>query len=379
MAGNGFKLILGTPIETTIYPWRILPIRGVMVNAYSILKSRKLSSMRGRGLRKLLGLTDDVELWLDSGGYQFLREGIDPGAYRIAKIYREIDADYYVSLDYPPSPRDSDDIRALKIAKTVSTFMTLKSMLRGKVEEGRLIPVFHLAIGESLRIQLVEYTSNACIAAVGGLIPYFMQRAGKFSRLKALLFLILMRKLWRGKLHALGIASAAVIPLLKLIGVDSGDTQTWRHKAGYGKIIIPGAGERHISKQQVRFGPAKLKGEEIKIYHALLEKASKHLNLTHEMLVESFEARALFNAWMLVEVANNRLGYNGASRPFARLYELAKHYMKLEEAEIEEELRRILYEGVVAGRREEKTVRVEFEANVLPTTEPTSIRAAIDY
>ena len=371
MPGNGFKLILGTPIETTIYPWRILPIRGVMVNAYSILKSRKLSSMRGRGLRKLLGLTDDVELWLDSGGYQFLREGIDPGAYRIAKIYREIDADYYVSLDYPPSPRDGDDVRALKIAKTVSTFMTLKSMLRGKVEEGRLIPVFHLATGESLRIQLVEYTSNAYIAAVGGLIPYFMQRAGRFSRLKALLFLILVRKLWKGKLHALGIASAAVIPLLKLIGVDSGGTQTWRRKAS--------AGERLISRQQGRFGPAKLKGEEIKIYNALLERASKYLNITHEMLVESFEARALFNAWMLVEVASNGLGYNGASRPFARLYELATHYMALSEVEVEEELRRILHASTVAGEQRGESVRVEFEASVLPAAESAGMRAALDY
>jgi 7-cyano-7-deazaguanine tRNA-ribosyltransferase len=345
MGGREFKLILGTPLETTVHPWRILPVKAVMVNAYAILSSGRFSSLRGRGLRRLLGIGDDVELWLDSGGYQFLRAGIDPGPAKIAKIYREIDADYYISLDYPPSPNDSPETRALKIARTVAAYQTMKSLLRGKVEDGRLVPVFHLSTGEALRIQYTVYYPSSCIAAVGGLIPYFMQRAGRYSRLKAVLFLSLVRKIWDGKLHALGIASAAVIPLLKIIGVDSGDTQTWRHKAGYGKIIIPGAGERHISSQQVRFGPAKLRENEINMFNDLVAKASRLLGITREVLTSSFEARALFNAWILVEVANNGVHYNGVSKPFQRLYELARKYIRLSSEALEEELSRIMNGG----------------------------------
>jgi 7-cyano-7-deazaguanine tRNA-ribosyltransferase len=353
MRGREFKLILGTPLETTVHPWRVLPVRAVMVNAYAILSSGKLSSLRGRGLRRLLGLSDDVELWLDSGGYQFLRAGVDPGPAKIAKIYREIDADYYISLDYPPSPSDSPDVRALKIARTVAAFQTMKSLLRGKVEDGRLVPVFHLSTGEALRIQYTVYYPSSCTAAVGGLIPYFMQRAGRYSRLKAVLFLSLTRKIWDGKLHALGIASAAVIPLLKIIGVDSGDTQTWRHKAGYGKIIIPGAGERHISGQQVRFGPAKLRDDELELFNRLVERASQVLGLSREALKTSFEARALFNAWILIEVANNGIHYNGVSKPFQRLYELAQRYMQLAPEAIEEELSRVMSgaKAVFAGEK----------------------------
>ena len=345
MRGREFKLILGTPLETTVHPWRILSVKGVMVNAYAILSSGKLAALRGRGLRRLLGLSDDVELWLDSGGYQFLKAGVDPGPAKIAKIYREIDADYYISLDYPPSPSDPPDIRAMKIARTVAAFQTMKSLLRGKVEDGRLVPVFHLSTGEALRIQYTVYYPSSCTAAVGGLIPYFMQRAGRYSRLKAILFLSLVRRIWDGSLHALGIASAAVIPLLKLIGVDSGDTQTWRHKAGYGKIIIPGTGERHISDQQVRFGPAKLREDELEKFNSLVKKASRILGISHEILAASFEARALFNAWVLVEVASNGIHYNGVSKPFQRLYELTRKYMQLAPETIEEELSRIMNGG----------------------------------
>ncbi len=341
---GAFKLILGTPLQAIPRPWLLLPIEGVMVNAYEIL-SYGLSKVRGRNLRRILGIDNtDIELWIDSGGYQFLSRGLNPGVDKIAKVYREVDADYYISLDYPPGPRDDEKIRAMKIAKTVSSFMSMKNMLRGLIEEGRLIPVFHLSVGESLRIQLRVYESHSITAAVGGLIPHFMQLSGKGSRLKAVLFLLLMRKIWRGKLHALGLASAAIIPLLKSIGIDSGDTQSWRHKAAYGKIIIPTIGERHISSRRVKFGPSTLREEEYPLYREYLNKASRILRkqLSHEDLVNSFEARALFNSYILLEVASNGARYRGPSRAFMRLFERIQELKNRDPGSLEEELARLL-------------------------------------
>ena len=341
---GAFKLILGTPLQAIPRPWLLLPIEGVMVNAYEIL-SYGLSKVRGRNLRRILGIDNsDIELWIDSGGYQFLSRGLNPGVDKIAKVYREVDADYYISLDYPPGPRDDEKIRAMKIAKTVSSFMSMKNMLRGLIEEGRLIPVFHLSVGESLRIQLRVYESHSITAAVGGLIPHFMQLSGKGSRLKAVLFLLLMRKIWGGKLHALGLASAAIIPLLKSIGIDSGDTQSWRHKAAYGKIIIPTIGERHVSGRRVKFGPSTLREEEYPLYREYLNKASRILRrqISHEDLVNSFEARALFNSYILLEVASNGARYRGPSRAFMRLFERIQELKNRDPGSLEEELARLL-------------------------------------
>ncbi len=340
-----FKLILGTPLSAVPKPWQYMDIDGVMVNAYEILKRGLRFEVRGRGLRRWLGLGDDVELWIDSGGYQFLRSGVDPGVDKIARLYMEIDADYYVSMDYPPGPQDPSDVRAAKIAKTVRSYWALCSLLRDHVDEGRLVPVFHLATGEALRIQLRAYESSASVAAVGGLVPYFMQRAGRWSRLKAVLFLALLRKLWDGRLHALGLASAAVIPLLKVLEVDSGDTQTWRHKAAYGKIIIPSIGERHISSRKVRFGPTTVRPEEWGLVEDYVSKAGPVFGITLDSLRESFEARALFNVWVLKQVAENGYGYHGPSRPFRRLYEMALKLSKLPPDELEQQLSRILAES----------------------------------
>ncbi len=315
-------IILGTPLYAIPRPWLKLKFHGVMVNAYEIISMGRWRELRGRGLRKTLGIDDDMELWIDSGGYQFLRRGIEISVDKLARLYKEIDADYYVSLDYPPGPRDAPELRSLKIAKTVSSFISLRSKLRPLAEQGRLVPVFHLSTGETLRLQLAEYEPNADTAAIGGLIPHIMQKSGKGSRRKAILFMMIVRKLWRGRLHAMGLASAAMIPLLRYIGIESGDTQTWRHKAAYGKIIVPGIGERHVSRKRVRFGPAVFKSEkEIEILRTYLEEARTRLGVDFTDLVESFEARALFNSMVILDVASNNHGYLGISHAFKKLYE----------------------------------------------------------
>ncbi|MET1101266.1 MAG: hypothetical protein ABWW69_02140, partial [Pyrodictiaceae archaeon] len=340
-----FKLILGTPLSAVPRPWLSLAIPGVMVSAYEIFRRRDRGELRGRGLRRLLGLDDGVELWIDSGGYQFLKKNVDPGVDRIARLYREIDADYYISLDYPPSPRDEPGLRAAKIARTIRMYLKLRSMLRGIAEEGRLVPVFHLATGPSLRLQLECYSSTAVTAAVGGLVPYFMQLAGRYSRLKAVIFLSMMRRLWRGHLHALGLASAAVIPLLKALRINSSDTQTWRHKAAFGKIIIPGLGERHVSGREVRFGPAKLRENEIPLFMEYVSKVSPSLGIRVEELSKSFEARAVFNAWSLLQVASNGNTYWGTSPAFANLYKAVESLLEEPLEKLEQRLEEMLAQG----------------------------------
>jgi len=317
-------------------------VPGIMVNAFDLLQNGRYREFRGRGLRRLLGVEDSVELWIDSGGYQFLKRGLDPGVDKLAKLYREVDADYYVSLDYPPSPRDEPSLRAEKLAKTIRAFWRLRTILRSLADEGRLVPVFHMSAGPTLRLQLRAYEPYSVAAAAGGLVPYFMQLAGKKSRLKAVLFLALLRKLWHGRLHALGLASAAVIPLLRILGIDSGDTQTWRHKAAYGKVIVPGLGERHVSSRSVRFGPAKLRAGEEKIFRNMVSKVPASLGITVDSIREKFESRALFNAWVLLYVASNGLEYIGPSRSFARLYAIAKEFERASLETVESELARLI-------------------------------------
>jgi hypothetical protein len=337
-----------------------------MVNAYEIITSVGVNSVRGRRLRALLGIDDSVELWIDSGGYRFLKSGELPKLDKIVEVYKKVEADYYVSLDFPPSPKDGPRERMLKITRTVNTFLKMKDMLRSLAEEGRLVPVVHMASGYSLRLQVRLYEPYTNVVAAGGLIPYFMQRSGRYSRLKAVAFLALVRKLWRGKLHALGLASPAVIPLLRIIGVDSGDTSSWRHKAAYGKIIIPGVGERHVSGQPVSFGPSTLRPDEARILENLVAHAERELGARLAALRESFESRALFNAWILRYVSLNGVGYAGTSAAFANLYRAAQKLMRLEPEDIDELLARMMLPSPrIQGRQDHVVETVQAELQTL--------------
>ncbi len=327
-----FKLVLGTIIGKP-YPWIYgIRIRAVMVNAYEILSKGVLEKARGKGLRKILGVSDDVELWLDSGGYQFLKRGINVTVDMIARVYRSIDADFYVSLDYPPSPSDDVKVRASKIAKSIQNYKLLKRLLSDKI----ILPVYHFSTGELLKTQLSSY-HDADYVCIGGLVPYFMQLAGKYSRLKAVVFLALIRKLVSSKIHALGLASPAVLPILRRIEVNSADTMTWRQKAAYGKVIIPGMGERHVSGRRVRFGPKYTTDSDWKkIRHYLSVIKDRGLNIELEDLVSDFTFRAIFNAWSLQYIAEQ--AYDGGeivSPAFRRLYDEAAKLRNMEILELE--------------------------------------------
>ncbi len=347
-----FRLVLGTPVPGVPRPWESLRVPGVMVSAYTLFSNTRIRELaRGRGLRRLLGISDDVELWIDSGGYQFMRRGFQVTPEKLASLYRSIDADYYVSLDYPPRPREPLETRFLRIVRTVEAYEKMRSLM-GSLRDN-LVPVFHLSWGKVLRVQLNAY-SVAEAAATGGLVPLMMQLDGKYSRRRAVAFLALMRKLWGSRLHALGLASAAVIPLLRIIGIDSGDTQTWRHKAAYGKVIIPGLGERHISGRRVSFGPAKLRDpSELELYRRILAEAARELGLDEEKIKSDFVARALLNAWVLQRVAIDGYGYLAASRAWQNLYEYAEHLTAMDPGEIESELERMTLEarGCTRGRQ----------------------------
>ncbi len=335
-----FKLVLGT-IFGRPYPWLYgIRVRAVMVNAYEIVQRKIIDEGKGSNIRNLLNIDDDdVELWIDSGGYQFLKRNIDFSVEKLARIYNSIDADYYVSLDYPPSPTDDNKTRLKKIEKTIKNYHKLYHLLDSDKRE-KLLPVYHLSSSRILEKQYNEYYS-AHYAAVGGLIPYIMQLAGKNSRLKAITFLSLVKKYTNQQIHALGIASPAMIPILRRARIDSADTMTWRHKAAYGKIIIPGMGERHVTGRRISFGPRYITSEDWNRLTRYLKEFNETIlrryrcEITLHDIKESFESRALFNAWSVLYISSKN--YDGElviSPAFKKLYDTIKKYIEEHDKDI---------------------------------------------
>lgn len=310
-------LIAGSLLTHLLSVWHYVRIDGVMVNSFEMLLKKKIyNTVIKIGIKKFLGVDDEVSVWIDSGGYQFLTHNINPSIDKLAKLYFKLKMlnsfeAFYVSLDYPPSPMDSEETRRLKIEKTIRNYNYLLSSIFSK-DSSKLIPVIHLTTNMGLLQKQVENYSDAAIVGVGGLVPYVLSRGPKDSRLVSFAFILLVKRLLKDfvddvKVHVFGLGAPSVIPFLKLLGIYSTDSMTWRIKAAYGKIILPCTGERHITDREINFGRKKLSVEEFEFLLRLIDEFNSVSNekIRFEDLKESFVKRAIFNFWVLNMYAHN--------------------------------------------------------------------------
>ncbi|AFA40756.1 hypothetical protein Pogu_2729 [Pyrobaculum oguniense TE7] len=299
------KIVLGSPLNAIPKPWLYFDVPAVMVNALEI-----------RGDPRAV-LQYEGELWIDSGGYQILKKGLSVDLEKIAEIYRRVDAQLYLSLDVPPSPQDPPDVAEKKFEKSYSNWEKLRKMVGDSV-----IPVLHVYKDVGLFRRYLARYLDAPALAIGAAVPYVLITKGapKGSRGLALKLIAEVRAQYKGPIHILGMGSPSVTPILAVMRIDSTDSATWRLKAAYGKVVLPGGGERHVTSRSVNFGRAKPKdGELEELYNFLQATGFPVLDDFYSRIKISFEYRALVNAWVVLK------SWAEPPRPksFKTLYQLA--------------------------------------------------------
>ncbi len=279
------KIVLGTPINAVPKPWIYFHVPALLINALEVRKNPRAA------------LSYEGELWIDSGGYQILRKNLNIDVRDIQNIYREIDAQLYFALDVPPSPQDSPAVAKKKFEKTYRNWLKMSKKLE-------VVPVLHIYREMGMFMKYLEKYLDAPALAIGGAVPYVLTTRGvpRGSRQMALSLIAEARRSYRGHLHVFGLGSPSITPILRAIGVDSTDTATWRLKAAYGKVILPGGGERHVTGRDVKFGKAKPKdGELSQLCQYLAKTGFPQLDGFYDRIAKSFEYRALVNAWVVLK------------------------------------------------------------------------------
>lgn len=298
------RVVLGSPINAVPKPWLYFHVPAVIANALEAKRDPRAA------------LAYEGELWLDSGGYQILKKGLSVDVDKIAEIYRRIDAQLYFSLDVPPSPSDSPDEAEKKFQKSYRNWLKLRRAVGDVV-----MPVLHVHRDPALFEKYLALYRDAPALAIGAAVPYVLITRGvpRGSRELAIRLIQRVKEEFKGPLHVLGMGSPAVTPVLRAIGVDSTDSATWRLKAAYGKVLLPGGGERHVTDRNVNFGRAKPRdGELEELYLFLKTHGFPALDGFFERIRTSFEYRALVNAFVVVHSTHH------TPRPptFRRLYAL---------------------------------------------------------
>lgn len=311
------KLIFGVP-DKSVPIWDFLPSIEVMIN--------NLGWRWGRPPARVV--------WVDSGGYQAMVRGAKLRLEDVVARFRSLDGDIYISLDTPPTSLCPDD-RGL-VLRNIEVFDVLRSRLDDRV----VVPVVH-CYAPHLMLEAIDiYRSlGAKIIAFGGAVPPSMARMGRGSRVAPLIALAIAVKASRVPIHALGIGgSITMYSVVKVLGASSVDSSSWRVKAAYGKILVPGLGERYVGNGRARFGRVDLKPHELEMLKQYLEKTGfPYIDKVEEML-RTFRGRAIINAWVIYHYRDSLSPNNG----FQWMLRLAERYRNASLEVLVEELETVI-------------------------------------
>jgi len=270
--GIALILALGTPLPVNVRPWKFFKVDAVMISAYYIIKNKALRrKIYQKGIKDVLDF--DGLVILDSGAFQALHSGIQIDFYELVDIYKNVeDADFKLSLDWPED----------KIIENYS-----------KMQKYEVSPVISAETLEHL-----SFFENVNGWIFVGRLAKILRHYGRNG------FNILNDKLTyvssvaKSNVWALGVGNCKTLPILAQNDIEGADTSSYRVAAAYGDIIIPGRGTCHISGRKTKkrnWGLYTVEENDVREYLSFL-------GLSFDDLKRSFEARVLFNAYILMTV-----------------------------------------------------------------------------
>ncbi len=176
-------------------------------------------------LKEKLGVSGP--LMVDSGGFALMTNPRSKWSTRdVSRYVRKIEAEIFVSLDYPPSLRDSRAERKQKIVLSARNFQ----ILSGRFPSKCIMPVIHgRTISEiDLSIDLVcKHEPNQRWVGLGGIVPLLQHKlvSSEITRLSAEVFIALaLKKIRRAfpksRIHAFGAGGTRTFPAVFAFGAD---------------------------------------------------------------------------------------------------------------------------------------------------------------
>jgi len=295
-------------------------------------------------------------LFLDCGAFTARQQGIELERDKVARIQELFMPDKAVPLDYPFTPKMSVSVMAKLWEKTKENIIFWQNSTKLK---DRIVPVLHSWNKSSLvsNLRWLQKHADTDIIMLGSLVdPGFSEFTGFFGDRQPRKELVDMlsfgieyvKRYTDFEVHVTGLGSSPLtLHLAYYLGADSTDSAGYRRKAAYGKIILPGAGERYVSNRVARFGTSKI---EDSLELMWLKKCECPICKFHpELLMKDWKARAIHNEhvikkeWQLAK-SFLEIGEDAYEAYLDRIYtrsglsylweytKLRKKYMRISEA-----------------------------------------------
>ena len=244
------------------------------------------------------------KLFLDNGAYTANMQGLTLDVDRVIFVQETLDPTQTIPLDYPFKAGMSASQMMKLWEKTANNILYWQSSttLTG------LVPPLHAWDKDSLIKNLLwlRKHADAEYLALGSVVnSNFSNFRGFFGDRQPTRELIDMislslesiREHTDFKVHLMGFGSSPLmLHIGYYLGIDSTDSSGYRRKAAYGKIILPGTGERYVGNTSAKFGRLSLSPEELEVLRSCECPVCK---LNQDLLWSDWKARAIHNEYVI--------------------------------------------------------------------------------
>jgi queuine/archaeosine tRNA-ribosyltransferase len=252
------------------------------------------------------------KLFMDSGAFTASIKGLTLERERVIFIQESLRPTLTIPLDFPFRPRMSitDMEKRWEMTKDNILYWQYSTTIK------RIVPPLHAWNKESLLKNLLwlQKHANSEYIAIGSIVnPNFTNFSGFFGDRQPSKELIDMiaftiksvNEHSDFKVHLMGFGSSPLmLHLGYYLGAESTDSSGYRRKAAYGKIILPGTGERYVGNSSANFGVKSLSSSKNSKELLLLRKCDCPVcRVNQDLLWSDWKARAIHNEHVIKKEA----------------------------------------------------------------------------
>lgn len=257
---------------------------------------------------------DPKKLFLDNGAFTANMQGLRLKAERVMQIQETLLPDKTIPLDFPFRAGMPTKQMKNRWQKTRANIIVWQDSTKlGK----RLVPALHAWNKKSLEnnVRWLQKHVDSDFLALGSLVSArFAEFGGFFGDRTPTRDLIDMLSLAIKsvqqnsdfRVHLMGFGSSPLmLHLGYYLGVASTDSSGYRRKAAYGKIILPGMGERYVGDGSATFGCQRnfFDGQRESDL-SMWEKCGCQVCITNkDLIMTDWKARAIHNEFVMKEEA----------------------------------------------------------------------------
>ncbi len=206
-------------------PWDLS--QSVLLSLYHILPYRHKESAFTDGIHKTLGTKKPV--WIDSGGFQYMKKGVELDPLEVLDYQRRSGCDISVTFDYPITPGLSADEKSERLQKSIDA----ANLMLGHNDGRMLYGAVHGSTPDEITAYASQLGEGFSGFGIGSLVP----RKASYAHLVDIIHAV--RSKTDAPLHAFGITGFPALFALAYLGVDTFDSWTYVVAAAYKEYVDP--------------------------------------------------------------------------------------------------------------------------------------------